>query len=110
MIELTIEELWRLILIIVGGLGGTTFAVATKHLTGKNYTVHPEDKWYYVLAAGASIGAFLFGGDWTSGFLLTSGINTPLALMRNAIQYKQNGTTKAMEIEALTAKLAKLKG
>jgi hypothetical protein len=109
MIEPTLAEVWRLFLILLGGIGGTTFAVATRHLTSRNYNWGLEDNWYYVLCAGVSIGAWLFGGDWTSGFLLTSGINTPLALARNAVNAKTNGKDKAAQITALEEKIAKLR-
>lgn len=96
MIEPTLVELWRLILLVIGAFAGTTFAVATKHLTTNNHDWDPEDLWYYVLAIGVSIGAWIFAADYTTGFIATSGINTPLALTRNAVKWR-TGNGKAVD-------------
>lgn len=65
-------------------LVGATLAVAVRHYTSQNWTPQLQDIWYYVLSGGIGVTLVLLGYDTGTILTATSGINTPLALVKTA--------------------------
>lgn len=81
---------------LVVSLVGATIAISIRHYTSQNWLPHIEDVWYYVLSAGTSIALVLLGADTVTILGATTGINTPLALVKTGIDKytaRQNGNS-----------------
>lgn len=81
---------------LVVSLVGATIAISIRHYTSQNWLPHIEDVWYYVLSAGTSIALVLLGADTVTILGATTGINTPLALVKTGIDKytARNGSVK----------------
>ena len=86
--------------VVLGGilvsLVGATIAIAVRHKTSQNWNVNIEDIWYYVLSGGVSVALVLLGFDTGTILGATTGINTPLAVIRTAIE-RRNGNGPTVE-------------
>ena len=95
-------------------LVGALVAVAVRHWTSQNWTFALQDIWYFMLSAGISIMLALLG--YSTGFILaaSSGINTPLALVKTGMdkysERKDNAEIdkNKVNIQLLKDKLAEL--
>ena len=93
-------------------LVGATVAVTVRHLTAQNWVPHLQDIWYYIFSASIAVTLSLLGADTATLLGATTGINTPVAILKTTIdkytERKSNG--KAKEIQELKRKLAELEG
>lgn len=95
-------------------LVGALVAVAVRHWTSQNWSVALQDIWYFALSAGISVMLALLG--YSTGFILaaSSGINTPLALVKTGMDKytdrKENEgiTANKVNIQAMKDRLAEL--
>lgn len=101
---------------IAVSLVGATLAVAVRHYTSQNWTPELQDIWYYVLSGGIGVTLVLLGYDTGTILTATSGINTPLALTKSAIdkysEHKENAKIEAnkAEIDAIKKQIAEKGG
>ena len=87
-------------------LVGATIATAIRHKTNANWHPNLEDAWYYILSGGVSVAIVLMGMDTGTILAATTGINTPLAVLRTGLEKrKANGVT----IESVQADIETLK-
>jgi len=95
-------------------LVGALLAVSVRHYTSQNWTPQIQDIWYFALSAGISVTLVLLGYDTGTILTASSGINTPLALVKTGMdkysEKKEN--TKISEnkanIEAMKTQIAVL--
>ena len=93
-------------------LVGATLAVAVRHYTSQNWSPQLQDIWYYVLSGGIGVTLVLLGYDTGTILTATSGINTPLALVKTGMdkysERKENTkiTENKEEIEKIKALIA----
>lgn len=83
---------------ILLSLVGATLAVAVRHWTSQNWTPALQDVWYYVLSGGIGVTLALLGYDTGMILTATSGINTPLALVKTGMD-KYSERKENVEIE-----------
>lgn len=94
---------------------GATVAVCVRHWTSQNWMPNIQDIWYFGLSAGISVFMAIMGFDSASILTATTGVNTPLALMKTTMdkysERKENKTISENQekIKALTAEMEKLK-
>jgi len=93
---------------IAVSLVGATLAVAVRHYTAQNWTPQIQDIWYYILSAGIGVTLVLFGYDTGTILTATSGINTPLALVKTGMD-KYSEKKENVRIEANTANITAMK-
>ena len=99
---------------LVVSVVGALVAVSVRHYTSQNWAPQVQDVWYFFMSAGISVSLVLFGYDTGTILMATTGINTPMALFKTAIdkysERKENlSVTKNTEtLQVLTAKVAKL--
>jgi len=99
---------------LVVSVVGALVAVSVRHYTSQNWTPQVQDIWYFFMSAGISVSLVLFGYDTGTILAATTGINTPMALFKTAVdkysEHKENiSVTKNTEtLQVLTAKVAKL--
>ena len=96
---------------LVVSLVGATIAISIRHYTSQNWLPHIEDVWYYILSGGTSIALVLLGADTVTILGATTGINTPLALVKTGIDKytARNGrvTLSGASLDDIKAELAK---
>lgn len=99
---------------LVVSLVGATIATAVRHYSAQNWHPHIEDIWYYVLSGGTAVALVLLGADTVTILGATTGINTPLAVLKTSVdKYTQkNGNVKLSDaslpqIQAQLEKIAK---
>ena len=66
-------------------LVGALLAVSVRHYTSQNWTPQLQDVWYFALSAGISVTLVLLGYDTGTILTASSGINTPLALVKTGM-------------------------
>ena len=99
---------------ILISLVGATLAVAVRHYTSQNWTPALQDVWYYVLSGGIGVTLALLGYDTATILTATSGINTPLALVKTGMdkysERKDNAEIdkNKVNIQVLKDRLAEL--
>ena len=71
-------------------LVGATLATAIRHKTSENWHPNLEDAWYYILSGGLGVALVLLGQDTATILGVTAGVNTPLAVLRTAIDRRAN--------------------
>jgi hypothetical protein len=95
-------------------LVGALVAVTVRHYTSQNWTPQLQDVWYFMMSAGISVALVLFGYDTGTILTATTGINTPMALFKTAIdKYSDRkesalAVTNKSKIDALEARIAEL--
>lgn len=98
--------------LVIAGLAvslvGATLAVAVRHYTSQNWTPELQDIWYYVLSGGIGVCLVLLGYDTGTILTATSGINTPLAVVKTATD-KYSERKDNAKIEANKKEIAELK-
>ena len=98
---------------LVVSVVGALVAVSVRHYTSQNWTPQVQDVWYFMMSAGISVSLVLFGYDTGTILMATTGINTPMALFKTAIdkysERKENVqvTLNTANIEAIKAELSK---
>lgn len=68
-------------------------ATAIRHKTSNNWTPNLEDIWYYILSGSISVSLVLFGLGTAEILAATTGINTPIAILKTALDKRANGHT-----------------
>jgi len=97
-VEPSFAELWRLGLYVLAAVAGGATAIAIKHLSDPKGNTEPtrRDSWYIVLAVSISAGAWLLGAaagiDPFTIYTASTGVTTPLGLLRNVITWRRNGS------------------
>ena len=86
---------------LVVSLVGATIATAVRHKTSNNWRPNMEDVWYYILSGGVSIGLVLLGFGTGEILAATTGINTPIAILKTGLERRNGSDT----IKSLTAKI-----
>ena len=84
---------------------GATVAVTVRHYTSQNWMPTIQDVWYYILSGGVSVALVLLGSDTVTILSATTGINTPLAILKSAIDKYQD-----REITKLKKEVSELRG
>lgn len=79
-------------------LVGATLATAVRHKTSGNWKPNFEDAWYYVLSGSVSVALVLLGYGTGEILAATTGINTPLAVLKTGLE-RRNGKTTIAELE-----------
>jgi len=96
---------------LVISLVGALVAVSIRHYTSQNWTPQIQDIWYFMMSAGVSVALVLFGYDTGTILAATTGINTPMALFKTAIDKysdkKENSQVflNSANIDAIKAEL-----
>jgi len=92
---------------------GATVAMSVRHLTAQNWTPNWEDIWYYIFSGTISVCLILLGQDTPTIIAATTGVNTPLALLKTGIDKysdkKAGVELNKASIEAIKAELNKRK-
>lgn len=86
-------------------LVGATLAIAIRHKTSENWKPNLEDAWYYVLSGSVAVALVLMGADTSAILGATTGINTPLAVLRTTLD-KRAG--RIPTLESVRSDIAKL--
>jgi len=92
---------------------GALVAVSVRHYTSQNWTPQIQDVWYFFMSAGISVSLVLFGYDTGTILMATTGINTPMALFKTAIdkygerKENQQVSLNTANIDAIRAELNK---
>ena len=75
---------------------GALVAVCIRHYTSDNWTPEIRDIWYFGFSAGISVMMGVLGFDTTAILATTTGINTPIAILKSGIdKYTlRNGNVK----------------
>jgi len=93
-------------------LVGATVAVTVRHLTAQNWHVHWQDVWYFIFSGGISVALVLLGMDTVTILTATTGINTPLAILKTTMdkysEKKSGVDVNSLKIQALESQLAYL--
>jgi uncharacterized membrane protein YfcA len=87
---------------------GALVAVTVRHYTSQNWHPEIQDIWYFCMSAGISVALVLFGYDTGTILTATTGINTPMALFKTAID-KYSDRKDNTKIEANKAEIAAIK-
>ena len=104
---LTSETAMLLISALLVSLVGSTLAVAIRHKTSENWKPNLEDVWYYILAGSVSGALVLLGYGTAEILAATTGINTPIAVLKTAIEKRRNGNVTPESIKRDLAILEK---
>ena len=86
---LTGETAVLLISALLVSLVGSTLAVAIRHKTSENWKPNLEDVWYYILAGSVSGALVLLGYGTAEILAATTGINTPIAVLKTALDKRR---------------------
>jgi hypothetical protein len=84
---------------------GALVAVSVRHYTSQNWAPEIQDVWYFIMSAGISTALVLFGYDTGTILMATTGINTPMALFKTAID-KYSERKESSQVTLNTAKLS----
>ena len=103
---LTIETATLLISALLVSLVGSTLAVAVRHKTSENWKPNLEDVWYYILAGSVSGALVLLGYGTAEILAATTGINTPIAVLKTAIDKRR---TSNVTVESVAKDIETLK-
>ena len=91
---------------------GSFVAVAIRHYTSQNWVPHIEDVWYFILSGSVSVTLVLLGFNTPEILAASTGINTPLALIKTGIdKYAvRNGNVRLSDasLEQIQARLTKM--
>lgn len=91
-------------LLILAGLAislvGATVATAARHWSSQNWRPGIEDVWYYILSGSIGTALVLFGADTLTIMSVTTGVNTPLAVLKTTIDKLQERKLDAEIAEA----------
>ena len=87
----TLETALLIMAAILVSLIGSTLAVAIRHKTSENWKPNFEDVWYYILAGSVSGALVLLGYGTAEILAATTGINTPIAVLKTALDKRRNG-------------------
>ena len=90
---------------LVVSVVGALVAVSVRHYTSQNWTPQVQDIWYFFMSAGISVSLVLFGYDTGTILAATTGINTPMALFKTAID-KYSDRKENSQVSLNTAKLS----
>ena len=80
-------------------------AVSVRHYTSQNWTPQLQDVWYFMMSAGISVALVLFGYDTGTILAATTGVNTPMALFKTAVD-KYSDRKENQQVNLNTAKLS----
>jgi len=90
---------------------GATVAMGVRHLSSQNWSPNYEDLWYYVFGGSIAVAMVLLGMDTPYIISVTTGVNTPLALLKTGYEKytdkKAGVALNAANIEAIKAELVK---
>jgi len=89
-------------------LVGATLAVAIRHYTSQNWKPEIQDIWYYVLSGGIGAALIILGYDTGTILTATSGVNTPLALVKTGMD-KYSARKENVKIAENKAEIAAIK-
>ena len=103
---LTIETATLVLGALLVSLVGATLATSIRHKTSGNWTPNLEDVWYYILSASVSGALVLLGYGTAEIIAATTGINTPLAILKTGLERRRNGN---ITTESVARDLAILK-
>jgi di/tricarboxylate transporter len=103
--EIPIDEIISLMTanIVLGALAlsivGALVAVSVRHYTAQNWEVQLQDVWYFALSAGVSVCLALYGFDTGTILAATTGINTPMALVKTGLDKIADKKTAPVTLE-----------
>lgn len=92
---------------------GALVAVSVRHYTAQNWEVQLQDIWYFAMSAGISVTLAILGYPTGTILAATTGINTPLALVKTGMDRysdrKAGVDANRANIEAIKKELEKRK-
>jgi hypothetical protein len=94
---------------LVLSLVGATVAVTVRHLTSQNWNFHIQDIWYYIFSGAISISLVVLGMDTATILAATTGINTPIAVLKSSMDKYSERKNKAL-LNGVSARLDRLEG
>jgi hypothetical protein len=105
---LTNETAVLIISALLVSLVGSTLAIAIRHKTSENWKPGLEDVWYYILAGSVSAALALLGYGTPEILAATTGINTPIAVLKTGLERRNAGHTKLKDasLEDIQAEIA----